>query len=231
MGVALNREKTKIVGTLKDEAFGFLGFDLRRLRKRDKDGYYVNMTPKKKARKAIKAKIREIIVHGGALTAQALIKKINDVARNLAGAVTVTYLEDYGLDLAAKLVSGVDIWLNNPIAPREASGTSGMKAALNGVPSLSILDGWWREGYDGTNGFAIGQDSNSDSVEEQDKVDSANLYQTLTEQVIPTFFDRDAQGVPRKWIQMIRRAMATLVPQFSTRRMVKEYTEKYYLAK
>ena len=97
--------------------------------------------------------------------------------------------------------------------------------------NLSILDGWWREGYDGTNGFAIGKDSHPDKIEEQDRVDSANLYQTLTEQVVPMFFERDAQSIPRKWIQRIRRTMVTLVPQFTTDRMVKEYTQKYYQAR
>ena len=96
---------------------------------------------------------------------------------------------------------------------------------------MSILDGWWREGYDGTNGFAIGTDSNADSVEQQDRIDSANLYKVLTEEVIPLFFLRDAQGVPRQWIQRIRRAMVTLVPQFTTARMVQEYAERYYLTK
>ena len=138
----------------------------------------------------------------------------------------LVFIENYDIHVARQMVSGCDIWLNNPRRPLEASGTSGMKAGCHGCLNLSILDGWWREGYDGTNGFAIGTDSNSNSVEEQDRVDSANLYQTLTEKVIPTFFDRDAQGIPRKWIQMIRRAMVTLVPQFSTRRMVREYIER-----
>ena len=93
------------------------------------------------------------------------------------------------------------------------------------------MDGWWREGYDGTNGFSIGGDSHSSDVAEQDRVDSANLYQVLTEQVVPMFFNRDAQGIPREWIKRIRRSMATLVPQFTTDRMVKEYTNKYYLTK
>ena len=94
-----------------------------------------------------------------------------------------------------------------------------------------ILDGWWREAYDGTNGFAIGEDSHAEKVEEQDRVDSANLYKALTEQVIPLFYKRDEQGIPRDWIQRIRHMMATVVPQFTTDRMVKEYTEKYYLTK
>jgi glycogen phosphorylase len=104
-----------------------------------------------------------------------------------------------------------------------------MKAGCHGCLNMSILDGWWREGYDGTNGFAIGDDSQPESVEEQDRRDSENLYTTLTEQVIPCFFERDEHGIPRRWIQMIRRAMATLVPQFTTDRMVKEYTQTYYL--
>ena len=132
---------------------------------------------------------------------------------------------------ARQMVSGCDVWLNTPRRPLEASGTSGMKAGCHGCLNLSILDGWWREGYDGTNGFAIGEDSHADSVEEQDRVDSANLYKVLTEEVIPLFYQRDAQGIPRQWIQRIRRAMVTLVPQFTTARMVREYTEKYYLPK
>jgi starch phosphorylase len=113
----------------------------------------------------------------------------------------------------------------------EASGTSGQKAGCHGCLNLSIMDGWWREGFDGTNGFAIGDDSNPASVEEQDQRDSANLYQVLTTQVIPAFFDRDEAGIPRRWVARMRRAMATLVPQYNTWRMVQEYTRKYYLAK
>jgi len=143
----------------------------------------------------------------------------------------LVFIENYDVHVARQMVSGCDIWLNNPRRPLEASGTSGMKAGCHGCLNLSILDGWWREGFDQTNGFAIGEDSNSESVEEQDRVDSANLYKALTEQVIPTFFDRDANGIPRKWLQMVRRAMATLVVKYSTDRMVREYTEKYYLTK
>jgi starch phosphorylase len=143
----------------------------------------------------------------------------------------LVFIENYDIHVARQMISGCDVWLNNPRRPLEASGTSGMKAGCHGCLNLSILDGWWREGYDGTNGFAIGEDAHADSVEEQDRVDSANLYRALTEQVIPLFFQRDEQGIPRQWIQRIRRAMATLVPQYSTSRMVREYTEKYYLAK
>ena len=129
------------------------------------------------------------------------------------------------------MVSGCDVWLNNPRRPLEASGTSGQKAGCHGCLNLSIMDGWWREGYDGANGFAIGDDSHPDSIEEQDRRDSANLYKALTEQVIPAFFNRDDRGIPRQWLAIIRRAMATLVPQYNTWRMVQEYTRKYYLPK
>jgi starch phosphorylase len=144
---------------------------------------------------------------------------------------SLVFVENYDMHVARQMVSGCDVWLNNPRRPLEASGTSGMKAGCHGCLNLSILDGWWREGYDTTNGFAIGEDSHADSVEEQDRIDSANLYKVLTQEVVPMFYDRDADGIPRRWIQRIRRAMTTLVPQFTTDRMVREYSQKYYLVK
>ena len=159
------------------------------------------------------------------------IQQIIHLSKHGGLAGCVVFVENYDVHIARQMVSGCDVWLNNPRRPLEASGTSGMKAGCNGCLNFSILDGWWREGYDGANGFAIGGDSNPNNVEEQDRVDSANLYRTLTEQVVPMFFDRDEQGIPRQWIQRIRRAMVTLVPQFTTDRMVKEYTRKYYLTK
>jgi starch phosphorylase len=144
---------------------------------------------------------------------------------------SLVFIENYDVHVARQMVSGCDVWLNNPRRPLEASGTSGMKGGCHGSLNLSILDGWWREGYDGTNGFAIGEDSHSKSVEEQDRLDSANLYKALTEQVVPKFFNRDAQGIPREWVKMMRRAMETLVPQYNTSRMVQEYVKNYYLMK
>ncbi len=141
----------------------------------------------------------------------------------------LVFLENYDIHTARQMVSGCDVWLNNPRRPLEASGTSGQKAGCHGGLNLSILDGWWREGYDGTNGFAIGDDSQPDDVAEQDRRDSANLFQALTREVIPCFYERDANGIPRRWIGKIRRAMVTLVPQYDTWRMVQEYTQKYYL--
>ena len=143
----------------------------------------------------------------------------------------LVFIENYDIHVARTMVAGCDVWLNNPRRPLEASGTSGMKAAANGCLNLSILDGWWREAYDGQNGFAIGEDEHVGDVEGQDRVDSENLFRTLTERVIPTFYDRDANGVPRQWIKMIRHAWATITPQFSTGRMVEEYARKYYLTR
>jgi glycogen phosphorylase len=159
------------------------------------------------------------------------IQQIIHLSKHSELAGYLVFIENYDVHVARQMVSGCDIWLNNPRRPLEASGTSGMKAGCHGCMNLSILDGWWREGYDGTNGFAIGEDSHPDSVAEQDRVDSANLYKTLTEDVVPMFFNRDDQGIPRQWIQRIRRAMVTLVPQFTTDRMVKEYAQRFYLTK
>jgi len=141
----------------------------------------------------------------------------------------LVFLQNYDIHVARQMASGCDIWLNNPRRPLEASGTSGMKANIHGCLNLSILDGWWREGYNGSNGFAIGEDSQPDSIEEQDRVDAENLYRVLTKEVVPCFYNRDANGVPRQWIAKVRAAMATLVPQFTTSRMVREYAENYYL--
>ena len=156
------------------------------------------------------------------------IQQIIHLSKHSELAGHLVFIENYDIHVARQMVAGCDIWLNNPRRPLEASGTSGMKASCHGCMGFSIMDGWWREGYDGTNGFAIGPDSHPDKVEEQDRVDSANLYQTLTEQIVPMFFNRDVNGIPREWLTRVRRAMATLVPQFTTDRMVKEYTTKFY---
>jgi starch phosphorylase len=143
----------------------------------------------------------------------------------------LVFIENYDVHVARQMIGGCDVWLNNPRRPLEASGTSGQKAGCHGGLNLSILDGWWREGYDGTNGFAISDDTHPDDVEEQDQRDSESLYKTLTGQVIPLFYDRDAAGIPRKWLERVRRAMITLVPKYNTWRMVQEYATKYYLAR
>jgi starch phosphorylase len=157
------------------------------------------------------------------------IQQIIDLSKNSELRNHLVFLENYDVHVARQMVSGCDVWLNTPRRPLEASGTSGQKIGCNTGLNLSILDGWYREGFDGTNGFAIGSDYNPDSVEEQDRVDSENLYSVLRDQVIPCFYDRDANGLPRRWLAMIRNAMATLVPAFTTWRMMREYVEKYYL--
>ena len=141
----------------------------------------------------------------------------------------LVFLENYDIHVARQMVSGCDIWLNNPRRPLEASGTSGQKVGCHGGLNLSIMDGWWREAYNGENGFAIGDDSHPDNIEEQDRRDSENLFRSLTEDVIPCFYERDAKGIPRRWITMIRNSMSSLVLKFSTWRMVQDYTNKYYL--
>ncbi len=141
----------------------------------------------------------------------------------------LVFIENYDIHVARQMVSGCDIWLNNPRRPLEASGTSGQKTSAHGCLNMSILDGWWREAFDGTNGFAIGPDSQPDSIEEQDRVDSENLYKVLTNEVIPSFYNRDSAGVPREWIKKIRRSMSTITPEYNTWRMVQDYANKYYL--
>jgi len=158
-----------------------------------------------------------------------LIQRVADFARDAAAGGRVVFLEDYEMTLARRLVQGVDIWLNTPRRPMEASGTSGMKAALNGVLNCSILDGWWAEGYAPDRGFAIGDDSVAASDEDQDAADAEALFAVLEQQVIPTFWDRDADGLPRRWIEMMRHSITELGTEFGTNRMVCEYVERLYL--
>ena len=138
----------------------------------------------------------------------------------------VAFVDDYDLHVAHFLVQGCDVWLNNPRKPMEASGTSGMKAAINGVPHLSIGDGWWAEGFDGTNGWTIdGGVSGEDAA--VDAADAAALYRLLEEDVVPAYYERDA-GVPHRWMAIVKQAIRTIAPRFSARRMVKEYVERMY---
>jgi len=123
----------------------------------------------------------------------------------------------------------VDVWLNTPRRPHEASGTSGQKAAANGIPSLSVLDGWWAEGYNGANGWKIDPGQHYDDPGAQDTADADELYRLLEDEVVPLFYDRDADDVPRGWVRVMKEAIRTTVPAFCTRRMVKEYTERFYI--
>jgi glycogen phosphorylase len=157
-----------------------------------------------------------------------MLETIYRAATNPAYGGRVAFVEDYGIHLAQHLVQGVDVWLNTPRPPLEASGTSGQKAALNGVPHLSILDGWWVEGYDGSNGWAIAPPGVEGDGEERDEADAQELYRLLESEVAPAFYERDAGGLPRRWLLLMRRAIRTTAPRFSARRMLKEYIDRLY---
>src|SRR5581483_4209935 len=128
-----------------------------------------------------------------------------------------------------RLVQGVDVWLNTPRRPMEASGTSGMKAALNGVRNCSILDGWWAEGYNPDRGWAIGGNDELPGEDEQDAADAESLFAVLEQQVLPTYFERNEAGLPLRWIEMMRHSIAELGTEYGTNRMVREYVERLYL--
>ena len=140
----------------------------------------------------------------------------------------IAFVDDYDLHVAHFLVQGCDVWLNNPRKPLEASGTSGMKASINGVPQVSIGDGWWAEGYTGRNGWLIESHPESTDYEVVDTADAEALYQLLEKEIVPTFYDRDPEGIPRRWLDVVRQAMMTVTPRFSARRMVKQYAEHMY---
>jgi starch phosphorylase len=138
------------------------------------------------------------------------------------------FLQNYDHEIARQLVQSVDVWLNVPRRPLEASGTSGEKVAMNGGLNLSILDGWWLEGYDGTNGFAIGNEVEAAETASIDASDAESLYRVLEQQVVPLYYERDDAGLPRKWISMMKNSIATLVPEFNSDRMVEEYARRIY---
>ena len=140
----------------------------------------------------------------------------------------IAFIDDYDMHVAHCLVAGCDVWLNNPRKPMEASGTSGMKASLNGVPHLSVGDGWWAEGFNGSNGWLIESQTNPDDHVATDAADAEALYQLLEQQVVPAFYERDARGVPIRWIKVVREAIRSTLPQFSARRMLKQYITEMY---
>ncbi len=158
-----------------------------------------------------------------------LLQQIYNIARSPEFGGRIAFVEDYDMHVSRYLIQGVDVWLNTPRKPMEASGTSGMKAALNGILNLSILDGWWAEAYNGRNGWAIDARQTYDDPNLQDDADADALYRVLEEQVVPLFYKRDRDDVPRGWVTMMKEAIRTVGSQFSTRRMVKEYLEEYYI--
>ncbi|MCB9463874.1 MAG: alpha-glucan family phosphorylase [Candidatus Eisenbacteria bacterium] len=160
---------------------------------------------------------------------QAIIQEIFQKSLGAEFAQRIVFLEDYDMRVGRHLVQGVDLWLNNPRRPLEASGTSGMKAALNGVLNFSVLDGWWCEGFDPSHGWALGEEKEYLDPVEQDREDAESLYRVLSEEIVPSYYDRDEAGVPHAWIGRMKEALAQLGPTFNTARMVREYVEKYYL--
>jgi starch phosphorylase len=167
--------------------------------------------------------------HPADIPGQQLIRRVVEVARMPEFEGRVLMVEDYDLRLARRLVSGVDVWLNNPVYPLEASGTSGMKAGINGVLNLSVLDGWWDEGYDGRNGWAIKPVGENMDEARRDHDEARTLYELLQDQVSPLFYKRGDMGYSPEWVAMAKHSIASLLPRFSSSRMVSEYLAKFYL--
>ena len=159
--------------------------------------------------------------------AKEVVRRLFQLKRAPGVARRVAFLEDYGIPLAGQLVSGCDVWVNLPRPPLEASGTSGMKSALGGGLQLSVLDGWWAEAYDGSNGWALDGSEDGDHAA-QDWRDAAALFDLLEQQVVPMFHERDAAGVPQRWVRMMRRSLMTHGPRFSATRMLREYARRIY---
>jgi len=167
--------------------------------------------------------------HPADLPSKQLLRHVYTLAIDREFQGRIAFIEDYDMHMAHYLVQGVDVWLNTPRRRYEASGTSGMKASVNGVLHLSVQDGWWYEGYNGTNGWTIGNDLEACNPEEEDRLDSESLYRRLEEEIIPLYYQRDRAGVPHGWIRMVKDAIGTITPRFCARRMLKEYTEQMYI--
>ncbi len=159
---------------------------------------------------------------------QALIQHIHQLSQTPDFAGKVVFVEDYDMAVGRALTRGVDVWLNNPRRPLEASGTSGQKAAMNGILNLSVLDGWWPEGFDGGNGWAIGGHRGYQDEARADEADADELYELLEQEVVPLYYQRDEDGVPRAWMERAARAIASVTPRFNAERMVKDYVRLYY---
>ena len=160
--------------------------------------------------------------------AKAILQKLMSINHDSNWQRRAVFIEDYDQEVARYLVQGVDVWMNVPRRPMEASGTSGMKAAMNGVLNFSVLDGWWIEGYNGENGFAIGDLEDDLTDAEMDVADAESLYSTLENQIIPAFYSTDEAGLPVEWIRLMKNAIATLTPQFSSDKMVADYLANIY---
>jgi starch phosphorylase len=161
-------------------------------------------------------------------TAKQILQKLMSINHDSGWQSRAVFIEDYDQEVARYLVHGVDVWMNVPRRPLEASGTSGMKAAMNGVLNFSILDGWWIEGYNGENGFAIGSREDGGDPQTVDSEDAAALYSVLEQQIVPLFYSISESGLRSKWIEIMKNSMATITPRFSSDRMVTEYLQRIY---
>ncbi|NPA35716.1 MAG: alpha-glucan family phosphorylase [Chlorobi bacterium] len=159
---------------------------------------------------------------------QALIKRIVEISRRPEFIGKIIFVEDYNMDLAKRLISGVDVWMNTPTRPLEASGTSGQKAELNGVLNFSVLDGWWYEGYREGAGWALTDKRVYENQQFQDELDAANIYSILENEIIPLFYDTDKKGVPAGWIRYVKNSIAQIAPDYTTKRMLDDYRERFY---
>ncbi len=160
---------------------------------------------------------------------QDLIKRIHEISMMPQFKGKIFLLENYNIAMSRYLVSGVDVWLNNPRRPMEASGTSGQKASVNGVINFSVLDGWWAEGYNQENGWTIGTNAEFTSYEEQDDADSQSMYRTLEEKIIPTYYDKDENGISEKWMKIMKNSITSTGGKYSTSRMLVDYTNNLYM--
>ncbi len=157
-----------------------------------------------------------------------LIQRLVEWSRQPDICTQVAFIENYDAYVGRNMVQGVDVWLNNPRRPLEASGTSGQKVGFSGAVNVSVLDGWWPEGYNGSNGWAVGEEIDGMDPAEQDHLDATSIYDILEHEVLPMFYDRDENGIPRRWIARVKEAMRTLNPVFNTDRMVADYVTTYY---
>lgn len=228
---ALDRVSPTVVvseGTLLDPSVLTLGFARRFTTYKRADLIFQDLNRLKKLLNDPRRPI-QIIFAGKAHPAddpgKRILQRVFRAAHDLEMGGRIAFVEDYEEQLAQYMVHGVDVWLNNPLPPWEACGTSGMKAALNGVPHLSILDGWWVEGYTGTNGWAFGQENPST---DRNQKDAEAIYELLEKQIIPLFYQSTDDGLPHGWIRVMKESIKTNAPRFSARRMVREYIEKFY---
>jgi len=162
---------------------------------------------------------------------KALIQQLYILAKDPAFGGRIAFVEDYDMHVARYLVQGVDVWLNNPLAPLEACGTSGEKAGANGVPNFSVLDGWWEEGFNGGNGWAIGEAGGRGAGPEADAADAEDIYSTLEKKLIPLYYNRDEFGVPRGWVKLMKESIRSVASRYSADRMVKDYVNQLYACK